>query len=94
MSRRRARRLTRCFGRVQESDYPALLALQEANLRDNLTPDQRSEGFLSARFSRDQFATMNADVGSRGGRDRWVDRRAICADRASISIGVFRCSAQ
>jgi len=50
------------FRRVQESDYPALLALQEANLRDNLTPDQRNEGFLSARFSRDQFATMNADV--------------------------------
>jgi predicted GNAT superfamily acetyltransferase len=48
--------------RVQETDYAALLALQEANLRDNLAPDQRTEGFLSARFSRDQFATMDADV--------------------------------
>src|SRR5512133_51955 len=48
--------------RVQETDYAALLGLQEANLRDNLAPDQRTEGFLSARFSRDQFATMDADV--------------------------------
>jgi L-amino acid N-acyltransferase YncA len=50
------------FRRVRESDYPALLALQEANLRDNLTPAQRSEGFLSARFSPEQFAAMDAEV--------------------------------
>jgi len=50
------------FRRVRESDYPGLLALQEANLRDNLTPAQRGRGFLSARFSREQFAAMDADV--------------------------------
>ena len=50
------------FRRVRESDYAALLALQEANLRDNLTEVQRSAGFLSARFSREQFAVMDAGV--------------------------------
>src|SRR5689334_5846189 len=50
------------FRRLQAEDYPALLALQDANLRDNLTPEQRSRGFLSARFSSDQFAEMDAKV--------------------------------
>jgi hypothetical protein len=50
------------FRRVQPGDYPAILALQEANLYDNLTAEQRRQGFLSARFSRDQFAAMNDDV--------------------------------
>ena len=50
------------FRRAEPGDYPAMLALQEANLYDNLTPEQRSQGFLSARFSRDQFAAMNDDV--------------------------------
>lgn len=50
------------FRRVRESDYAALTALQEVNLRDNLTEAQRSEGFLSARFSREQFAVMDAGV--------------------------------
>jgi len=50
------------FRRVRESDYAALVALQEANLRDNLTEAQLSEGFLSARFSREQFAAMDAGV--------------------------------
>jgi hypothetical protein len=50
------------FRRVRESDYPALLELQEANLRDNLSEVERSQGFLSARFSREQFAAMDQDV--------------------------------
>jgi hypothetical protein len=47
------------FRRVRDSDYPALLALQEANLRDNLPVEARAEGFLSARFTREQFAEMD-----------------------------------
>jgi len=50
------------FRRLQPQDYPALLALQEANLRENLTSEERSQGFLSARFSADQFAQMDAAV--------------------------------
>jgi predicted GNAT superfamily acetyltransferase len=48
--------------RVREGDYPALLELQEANLRDNLNEAERTQGFLSARFSREQFAAMDQDV--------------------------------
>lgn len=51
------------FRRITDSDYPGVLALQEANLFDNLSPAERESGFLSARFSREQFARMDADVG-------------------------------
>jgi hypothetical protein len=50
------------FRRLTEADYPGILALQEANLFDNLPVEARSDGFLSARFSREQFACMHADV--------------------------------
>jgi predicted N-acetyltransferase YhbS len=50
------------FRRLTEADYPGILALQEVNLFDNLPVEARSDGFLSARFSRDQFARMHADV--------------------------------
>src|SRR5215813_5881596 len=50
------------FRRLREADYSALLALQEANLSENLTPEERSEGFLSVRFTREQFAAMDANV--------------------------------
>jgi hypothetical protein len=50
------------FRRLTEADYPGILALQEANLFDNLSSEARADGFLSARFSRAQFQQMNADV--------------------------------
>ena len=49
-----------------------MLPLQEANLIDNLTLEQRRAGYLSARFSEEQFARMNRDaaiaVAEDGGR--------------------------
>jgi hypothetical protein len=50
------------YRRLEERDLPAVLALQEANLLGNLTPQQRGQGFLSARFSAAQFTEMAADV--------------------------------
>jgi len=50
------------YRRLEARDLPALLALQEANLLANLTPEQRAQGFLSARFSAAQFTEMAADV--------------------------------
>jgi hypothetical protein len=50
------------YRRLEERDLPAVLALQEANLFDNLGPEQRSQGFLSARFGAAQFVEMAADV--------------------------------
>jgi hypothetical protein len=51
------------FRRVSEADYVGMLALQEANLFENVAPAARPQGFLSARFSREHFARMDADVG-------------------------------
>ena len=53
----------RTVRRLRASDYPELLSLQEDNLSDNLPQAQRDQGFLSARFSPDQFAAMNDSVG-------------------------------
>jgi hypothetical protein len=50
------------YRRLEERDLPAVLALQDANLFGNLTPQQRAQGFLSARFSAAQFAEMAADL--------------------------------
>jgi L-amino acid N-acyltransferase YncA len=50
------------FRRVAQRDYPGILALQEANQFDNLTPEQRRDGFLMARFSAEQLAQMNRDA--------------------------------
>jgi hypothetical protein len=50
------------YRRLEERDLPAVLALQDANLFDRLTPEQRAQGFLSARFSAAQFTEMDAGV--------------------------------
>lgn len=48
------------FRRAADADLDAILLLQEKHLRENLSEAQRAEGFLSVRFSREQFAAMNA----------------------------------
>jgi acetyltransferase (GNAT) family protein len=48
--------------RATARDFPGMLPLQEANLIDNLTPEQRRAGYLSARFSKEQFTRMNRDA--------------------------------
>ena len=50
------------FRRLAPEDLPGLLELQESNHHDNLTSEERKEGFLSARFSVDHFAQMNRDA--------------------------------
>ena len=50
------------FARAAGSNYAGILALQEANLFDNLSAEARTDGYLSARFSHAQFERMNADV--------------------------------
>jgi hypothetical protein len=67
------------FGRLSDEDYAGLLALQEANLFDNLPAEARREGFLSARFSREQFALMDRDVGVLVARDAERAVGYLCA---------------
>ena len=50
------------FRRVCDADWAGVLALQEDNLLENLSPEARRDGFLSARFTREQFVQMDADV--------------------------------
>ncbi len=50
------------FRRFNADDIPGLLALQAANLFENLSDKQRKDGFLSARFSAEQFAQMDRDA--------------------------------
>ena len=50
------------FRRLAPRDLPGLLELQEFNHFDNLTPEQQKEGFLSARFSAEQFEQMNREA--------------------------------
>jgi hypothetical protein len=47
------------FRRATAADWAGVLALQEANLLANLGEAQRAQGFLSVRFSREQFEQMN-----------------------------------
>jgi predicted N-acetyltransferase YhbS len=51
------------FRRLTDEDHAGILALQEANLFDNLPAEARQGGFLSARFSREQLVQMDRDVG-------------------------------
>lgn len=52
------------FRRAQPQDYSAILRLQSENFIGNLPEEQRSEGFLSAEFSRDQVARLAEDLGT------------------------------
>jgi predicted GNAT superfamily acetyltransferase len=44
-------------------DYPAILRLQAANYIENLSPEERKQGFLSAQFSPAQISEMAGDLG-------------------------------
>lgn len=48
--------------RLLPADLPGVLALQEANLFANLTPEQRAQGFLSVRFDAAQFERMDRNA--------------------------------
>jgi hypothetical protein len=52
------------FRRAQPQDYSAILRLQSENFIGNLAEEQRSEGFLSAEFSREQVARLAEDLGT------------------------------
>lgn len=50
------------FRRLAPRDLPGVLELQEFNHFESLTQEQQKEGFLSARFSAEQFAQMNREA--------------------------------
>lgn len=58
------------FRRLVPRDLPGLVQLQESNHFENLTPEQQMDGFLSARFSKEQIAQMNRDAAVVIARDK------------------------
>lgn len=48
---------------MSESDIVPIRTIQSENLRENLTADQRKDGYLSIAFSEDEFREFNRDVG-------------------------------
>jgi L-amino acid N-acyltransferase YncA len=50
------------FRRARAEDFSAILELQAANLRGNLSPEDQLEGFLSAEFTRQQLAEMSSGI--------------------------------
>ncbi|HKV55655.1 MAG TPA: hypothetical protein VJN94_13560 [Candidatus Binataceae bacterium] len=48
---------------ARPEDYDAMVLLANANYIENLTPEQRRDGFLSVRFVRDDFVRMAGEVG-------------------------------
>lgn len=48
---------------MMESDINPISIIQAENLRDNLTPDQLKDGYLSIAFSENDFREFNRDLG-------------------------------
>lgn len=51
------------FRRAKPQDFPAILKIQSANHIDNLSVEERKEGFLSAQFTPEQVAELAGDLG-------------------------------
>jgi hypothetical protein len=51
------------YRRARPEDYPSIIRLQAADYIDNLSEEQRKEGFLSDKFTLEQIAAIGADLG-------------------------------
>lgn len=54
--------MTLTIARMQESDIPRILEIQAENQRENLTPSQQKNGYLSIAFSADEFHEFDKDL--------------------------------
>jgi len=52
------------YRRARKEDYLGILRLQSANYIDNLSHEERTQGFLSAQFSPAQVAEVAEDLGT------------------------------
>jgi hypothetical protein len=75
------------YRRSRDEDYDAIAALAKANFVDNLTPEQRRDGFLSVRLAREDFLRMANEVAVVVGIEdgilagflcgEWIDKSAM-----------------
>jgi hypothetical protein len=61
-------------------DYDAMVAMAQTNYVDNLTPEQRKDGFLSVRFTREDFARMASEVAIVVGIEDGAVAGFLCAE--------------
>jgi hypothetical protein len=61
-------------------DYDAMVRLADASHFDNLTPEQRKDGFLSVRFVRDDFARMANEIGIAVAAENQAVAGFLCAE--------------
>lgn len=48
---------------AQPADYPAILELQRQNTPENLSPEQRQQGFIVSQMDEKQLDSINQDLG-------------------------------
>ena len=73
------------YRRISGTDYEQVLALQEANLFANLGDEARRNGYLSARFSAEDFARMDQDVAVVVAADDAALAGYVCASSIDLS---------
>ena len=71
--------------RATAQDLPGILALQQANLRDNLAEPQRVQGFLSAALTAAQFEQIDREVALIVARDDERVAGYLCAATVAFS---------
>lgn len=71
--------------RAAAQDLPGILALQEANLHDNLPEPQRAQGFLSARLTAAHFDQIEREVALIVARDDARVAGYLCAATVAFS---------
>lgn len=49
------------YEKATEDDYQGMLALQAENFIENLTAEEKAQGFLSVKFTKEQFDVMNKE---------------------------------
>jgi hypothetical protein len=75
------------IGRFVTGDLDGMLALQDANHVDRLAPGARRRGFLSARFSRERFEALAADLAVVVAREGGCVVGFMCASRRDFQSG-------
>lgn len=73
------------FRRAQSVDFDGMVTLLDANLTRNLTDDQKRDGFLSVRFTADQFAKMNDNLCVIVAVERGIVRAFLCASNVAFN---------
>ena len=77
-----------CIDTMREADIAALCAIQQANLRANLKPDQLKDGYLSIAFSEDEFRAFHRDLGVVVARVEGEVAGYCCVSSAAFNAGL------